>query len=304
MRVLVTGGAGFIGSHVVDLLFRHGHEVLVVDNFSTGQQENLNPAVLIKVIDVRSTLPLLSLFEEFKPQAVLHLAAQASIAKSYMNAGDDMEVNGIGTLNVLRGCVLQNVHNLVFASTSAVYSDVAKKSITEYGTKLQPGSPYGISKLAAEQYVRLFVPQAVILRLGNVYGPRQVPVGENQVIARMIRHLKYQEPFQIFGDGKQERDFVYVEDVARAFYAGMGGKPGVYNIAWSQTTSVSEVAEIMGDLYGFPHYEWKHDYARQDARRMVWLDTTLAGQDLHWQAETRLLDGLQKTIEWWNDREV
>lgn len=302
MRVIVTGGCGFIGSHVVDLLITQGYEVMVIDNLSTGKSENLNEkAIAVKgnLLDFDGIGVTYSEFINFKPEAVLHIAAQASITVSEQAPAVDLRINAEGTLRILIAAFQLGVRRFVFASTSAVYQDSAKKKLSE-NSKLEPASPYGISKLAAEQYVRWIFPNtSVILRLGNVYGPRQVPIGDNQLIARMINHIKNHDPFYIFGDGKQERDFVYVEDAARAFLAGINGKPGTYNISSGKPTSVNEAAESMAEMWGFPGYEWKHDLSRQEARRRVWLDVKKARDDLLWEAKKSLAMGIDETIRWW-----
>lgn len=300
MRVVVTGGCGFIGSHVVDLLHSQGHEALVLDNLITGKTSVFPNGVKWHVLDVCNETETINEITGFKPDAVFHLAAQAAISTSLEDPRYDALVNIEGTINVLRGAKLANVRRFVFASTSAVYMDGVKTAIKETRTALKPSSPYGISKLAAEQYVRWVFPNNhVILRLGNVYGPRQVPIGENQLIARMIRHFRDKHSFFIHGDGKQERDFVYVEDVAKAFRAGLSGKPGTYNISYGEPVSVNAAAETMAALWGFHNYEWKHDDL-QDERRRVWLDIFMADRELGWSPETDLQMGIGKTIEWWN----
>jgi UDP-glucose 4-epimerase len=226
------------------------------------------------------------------------LAAQASISKSYLDSCNDLSINGIGTLNVLRCAVQAEVDDFVFASTSAVYAD-SSNSLRETAKLAEPGTPYGISKRAAEQYVRLFFPKSVVLRLGNVYGPRQVPIGENQLIARMIRHFQTREPFEIFGDGEQKRDFVYVEDVAKAFYAALSARGGTYNIAYGEAVSVGEAAKLMAELWGFQGYEFKHNLGRQDDRRNVCMDISQAMREMRWDPTVSLEEGMQKTIKWW-----
>lgn len=303
MRVIVTGGCGFIGSHVVDLLATHDNQVHVIDDLSTGNEvRSITTKALFSKFDIGFSPVLVDrIFEAFKPEVVLHLAAQAAITVSETKPDKDLMTNGVGTINVLQAAKAVGVRRFVFASTSAVYADTAKRHLSET-SKSEPASAYGISKLAAEQYVHWAFPNnSVILRLGNVYGPRQVPIGENQLIARMLNHLKNHEPFYIHGDGKQERDFVYVEDVARAFLAGINGKPGTYNISSGKPTSVNEAAEIMAEMWGFPGYEWKHDPNRQDPRRRVWLDVNLAAADLRWQAKQSLAIGIDETIKWWKD---
>jgi UDP-glucose 4-epimerase len=248
--------------------------------------------------DIREYSAVWPCFEEFRPQAVMHLAAQASIGNSEGDPRKDLQVNGVGTINVLEAAVHANVKHFVFASTSAVYAN--SYQVMKENSKLAGDSPYAISKLAAEQYIRLMLPQAVILRLANVYGPRQVPIGENQVIARMIRHFRDKERFCIFGDGKQERDFVYVKDVAEAFYRALTAKPGTYNIASGETKSVNEVSKMVADAWGFLNYSWDRDETRHDARRRVWMDNFLAERDLHWVPETSLEEGIARTMDWWN----
>lgn len=296
MRTIVTGGAGFIGSHLVELLLRSGHEVTVIDNCSTGR--NIIQGAQMCFADISEYSAVWPCFEELKPQAVMHLAAQASIGNSELNPKMDLLTNGVGTLNVIKAASNSYVKHFVFASTSAVYAN--SFHVLKETSKLAGDSPYAISKMAAEQYVRLFLPEAVILRLGNVYGPRQVPIGENQVIARMIRHFKEKGRFCIFGDGKQERDFVYVKDVAEAFYRALTGKPGTYNIAYGETHSVNAVAKKVADAWGFLNYNWERDETRQDPRRRVWMDNFLAERDLHWTPETSLEEGIAKTMDWWN----
>lgn len=296
MNILVTGGAGFIGSHVVDLLVAQGHQVLVVDDLSTGGHHNLEHDVETLKLDI--SMPFIDAISlgKFVPEAILHLAAQASITVSQERPGRDLKVNAMGTLNVIDVAKAFGVRRIVFASTSAVYEE--KNTILRETDTPRPGSPYGVSKLAAEGYLRALFPETVILRLGNVYGPRQVSIGENQVVARMLNYLEGEtDSFSIHGDGHQKRDFVYVEDVARAFVRGLEAQPGIYNVATGKSVSVNGVAAALARIYGHPLMVWQHD-DNEDLRRDVKLAVLMAQSKLGWQAEVNLADGLRRTMLW------
>lgn len=303
-RALVTGGEGFIGSHVVERLLEDGYEVTVLDDRSTGRFENIQHLVAKykmyrALCDIRNPFDVLDFFRIAKPEIVFHLAAQASITTSLADPILDMQINGLGTLNVIRAAEAVGVRRIVFASTSAVYPSDATICMEQGYTK--PESPYGVSKVAAENYLALFG-NATILRLGNVYGPRQMPVGENQVIARMLRHLKSHTEFLVHGDGKQERDFVYVKDVAEAFARAVDEHGfTIYNIASGSQHSVNTVADLVGGLWKKnSHTIWPHD-DQQDSRRSVNLSVEAAQNKLNWHAKTSLIEGLRETVKWWKE---
>lgn len=216
MRVVVTGGAGFIGSHVVDALVVRGDEVVVVDSLVTGKRENVPPGAELQVRDVRG--PLDDLFDEMRPEAVFHLAAQANVRVSVESPVEDADVNVLGTIRVLEAARRHGAQ-VVFGSTGGAVYGECDGPATESAT-LRPVSPYGTSKLAAEEYLRtynrLLGSTHVSLRYGNVYGPRQDPHGEAGVVAIFLGALAAGEQPRIFGDGRQTRDYVYVGDVARA----------------------------------------------------------------------------------------
>lgn len=305
MRIMVTGGEGFIGSHVVETLCMAGHEVTILDDRSTGKFENIQHLVskykmYRALCDIRNPFDVLDFFRISKPEVVCHLAAQASITTSLADPHLDMYVNGLGTLNITRAAQAVDTRRIVFASTSAVYPSDSTICLEQGYTK--PERPYGVSKVAAENYLSLFG-QATILRLGNVYGPRQVPVGENQVIARMLRHLKHGDPFTIHGDGNQERDFVYVRDVAEAFLRSLHDSGyTVYNIASGSRHSVNTVANLVGDLWKRgSHTVWEHD-DQDDPRKSVNLSVELAKSKIRWHARTSLIEGLRETVGWWKER--
>jgi len=301
MRILVTGGAGFIGSATVQLLVRQHHQVLIVDNFSTGKLENTQGVgAVTKPCDV-TDLPLLTgIFHDFRPEAVVHLAAQSAITTSITDPRKDAEVNILGTLNVVGLCREVGVRKLVFASTSAVY-DERKTPIFGYheNSLRNPSSPYGISKLAAEQYVCLLFSNHVILRYGNVYGPRQVPIGENQVIARALKHFTYGDDFHVFGHGNQKRDFVFVGDVAHInTEAAIGSMTGTFNLATGRSHSVNEALSIIEDIYQVRGYNWLHS-KQPDPRADVYINNGAIRKEFGFSF-TPFRTGLEKTAEWWN----
>jgi len=303
MKILVTGGAGFIGSTTCELLEANRHSVLVVDNFSTSNASNLkNFRGHVSLCDITDVKLLERAFHDFQPDAVIHLAAQSAISTSWSDPEKDISVNSIGTLNLLRLSKEYKVKRFVFASTSAVY-DETQKPVSETWW-CEPKTPYGISKLAAELYIRAMFKNHVILRYGNVYGPRQVSIGENQVVARAIAHFVRGDEFKVVGDGNQKRDFVFVEDIAFAnFFAVSEINPvvGVYNAASGKSRSVNDALSVIEDIYGVRGYKWEHTNTR-DPRGNVSINTRKIRSELGWSALLTLEAGLRKTSEWWNEK--
>lgn len=303
MRILLTGAAGFIGSHTANLLEEHNHKVLAVDDFSTGKTENLKGFMgIIQPGDVSDFGMMEKIFSEFFPQAVIHLAAQSAITTAFSDPQKDLRVNGIGTINLLRLSRDYGVEQFVFSSTSAVYREEHSFFRTRETNELSPSTPYGISKLAAEQYIRLLFPHAAILRYGNVYGPRQVPIGENQVIARAFRNFLHGDDFKVTGDGRQTRDFVYVGDIANCnVLAAECGINGTFNASSGKSHSVNEVLGEIEKIYEVPGYRWEHT-KENDPRRNVKLDVSRIRREMGWRTYTGLSEGLRLTSVWWEGR--
>lgn len=296
MRILITGAAGFIGSHVADFLNSHDHDLFLIDDLSTGKAENVLGGQFLKASILDD--PIMNrAFKDFQPEVVVHLAAQPAISTSMAHPWLDFDINVCGTMKILSLCRYFGVKRVIFSSTSAVY-DSRAEFCQEYGTLLQPDSPYGISKLSAEMYIRNLFPESVILRFGNVFGPRQVPLGENQLIARMIRHFEYGDSFYIHGTGEQRRDFVYVADVAKAVEKAITGPAGTYNIASGKSHSVNQVAKVMEFLYDVAGYQWQYD-ADLGERGNVNMEVAAAQHGLGWNSVTPLHIGINLTVEWW-----
>lgn len=296
MRVVVTGGAGFIGSHVVDALLARGDEVLVVDSLATGRRENVADRADLRVLDVRE--PLDAVFAEARPEVVFHLAAQADVRVSVERPLEDAEVNVLGTVRVLEAARAHDAQ-VIFSSTGgAIYGECAGPAAET--APLEPLAPYGAAKLAAEEYLRaynrLHGTRHVSLRYGNVYGPRQDPHGEAGVVAIFLGALARGEQARIFGDGLQTRDYVYVGDVARATLAAVGHDGGVFNVGTGKETSVVELYELCRRIAGSER-EAEHAPPRLGELRRSVLDPTLAAQALSFQAMVELEDGLRATWE-------
>ena len=294
MRAAVTGGAGFIGSHVVDALVARGDEVYVVDNFATGRRENLNEAATLYELDIRE--PLAGLFEEIQPELVVHLAAQADVGTSVERPLFDAEVNVVGTLNVLEA-VRPHAAQLVFSSTGgAIYGECERPAREDDARK--PVSPYGTSKLAAEEYLatwnRLHGTRHVALRFANVYGPRQLAKLEGGVVAIFMDRLRAGEGITIFGDGEQTRDYVYVGDVVRAIQAAIGRDGGVFNVGTGTETSVNELFERCRAVAG-GDTEATHAPARPGDALRSFLDISRSERELGWRPQTPLEEGLRLT---------
>jgi UDP-glucose 4-epimerase len=294
VRAAVTGGAGFIGSHVVDALVARGDEVYVVDNFATGRRENLNEAATVMEIDIRE--PLAGLFEEIQPELVVHLAAQADVGTSVERPLFDAEVNVVGTLNVLEA-VRPHGAQLVFSSSGgAIYGECERPAREE--DERRPVSPYGTAKLAAEEYLatwnRLHGTRHVALRFANVYGPRQLAKLEGGVVAIFMDRLRAGESVTIFGDGEQTRDYVYVGDVVRAVLAAVGRDGGVFNVGTATETSVNQLFDGCRRVAGV---ETQPTYAAArpgDALRSV-VDISRSERELGWRPQTPLEEGLRLT---------
>ena len=297
MRALVTGGAGFIGSNLVDALIERGDSVDIVDNLSSGKRENVHAQARLHVRDVRE--PLEDLFAELRPDVCFHLAAQADVRVSIERPDYDAEVNVVGTVRVLEAARSAGAR-VVFSSTGgAMYGECEEPA--DESSERQPLAPYGTAKLAGEEYLltyrRLHGMKNVILRFGNVFGPRQDPHGEAGVVAIFLGRLRDGEICQIFGDGAQERDYVYVGDVVAAVMAAAEVDGGVFNVGTGRATSVLELYDLCRRVAG-SELEAKHAPARSGELQRSVLDIGRAADDLNWRPDTSLEDGLRQTWNW------
>jgi UDP-glucose 4-epimerase len=294
VRAVVTGGAGFIGSHVVDALLARGDEVHVVDSLATGKRERVPAEATLHERDIRE--PLDDLFQEFRPEAVFHLAAQADVRVSVERPDYDASVNVVGTIRVLEAARPVGAQ-LVFSSTGgAIYGECTSPAPED--KPREPLAPYGTSKLCGEEYLatynRLYGTHHVALRFGNVYGPRQDPHGEAGVVAIFLGLLRKGGTPKIFGDGSQTRDYVYVGDVARATLAAVGQAGGVFNVGTGIETSVLDLFAACRAVAGV-EAEAEHASARAGELQRSVLDPGLAETVLGWRAETSLEEGLRAT---------
>ena len=298
MRVMVTGGAGFVGSHMVDRLVARGDDVLVVDDLSTGSASNLPPGVELEEMDIASPR-LLDVASAWRPEAVCHAAAQPSVPVSMSDPLLDAHTNVMGGLNVLKAAVKAGCSQVVYINTGgALYGEPDYLPCDEDHPQ-RPLSPYGLSKLTMERYFRLMLPPSVtlkVLRLANVYGPRQSAEGESGVISIFIRRMLRGEPVTIDGDGLQTRDFVYVGDVAAALQLVIDyPEPLTANIGTASGVSVNELFEVIADLTGYERSPQLGPPRLGDVKHVV-LEVTRARERLGWTATTSLAGGLRKTV--------
>jgi UDP-glucose 4-epimerase len=308
-RAIVTGGAGFIGSHVVDALLRDGYEVTVVDDLSSGDARRVAAGAELRELDIVDFDRLCALVEEVQPDAIFHLAAQASVVASVANPGRDCEVNVMGTLNVVESAGRCRAP-VVFTSTGgALYGDGAPRPTNEQSLPF-PLSPYGASKLAAEAYVNTWSLSSgiahAVCRLGNVYGPRQNPHGEAGVVAIFSDHLYTGKAPKLYGHGKPTRDYVYVGDVVKALLAA-SGKSGTYNIATSVETDVATIWRELQSVAAQTHapgtvgdpaaLQPQLEDLRPGELQHSRLDIGLAQKELGWSPEVPIAQGLRLTYE-------
>jgi UDP-glucose 4-epimerase len=299
-RVIVTGGAGFIGSHVADKFLERGYEVVVVDDLSTGSEENIPAAARFERLDLVDAERLDALVKEFRPSAIAHLGAQSSVTVSVKDPDRDLASNVNGTFNVCQSA--KDVRApVVFASTGgALYGDRAPLPTAEDAVSPEPLAPYGASKLAGEAYVatwgRLHDLPNVVLRLGNVFGPRQNPHGEAGVVAIFSEKLLHGETPTVFGDGSQTRDYIHVSDVADAFVlASEGGRAGTFNVGRGEEMSVNDLLAVLQDAAGTT-VEPRYEPLRAGELRRSALDSTRLQETLDWRPQVALDDGLAETF--------
>ena len=298
-RAIVTGGAGFIGSHVVDALLAEGREVTVVDDLSAGRAENVPDGAELRRLDIVDADALAALFAERPPEVVFHLAAQASVVVSVENPGRDCDVNVRGTLNVLTAAERAGAPVIFTSTGGALYGDEAPRPTPEDRIPA-PLSPYGASKWAAESYVRTWalasgIPH-VVCRLGNVYGPRQSPHGEAGVVAIFTGRINEGRAPVLYGHGKPTRDYIYVTDVVGGMLAAAASaRPGVYNIATEVETDVLEIWRALSEAGGV---ELEPELAdlRPGELQHSRLDISRAAAELGWAPEVAIEDGLRRSF--------
>lgn len=303
--IAVTGGAGFIGSHIADALARAGHSVLVLDDLSSGKRENLAPGAELRVLDVRSP-EAAALLVDGGVEILVHLAAQMDVRRSTADPAFDADVNILGTLNLLTAGVRGSLRQVVFASTGgAIYGEQEEFPATE-DHPTRPCSPYGVSKLAGESYLHYFHQahglDVACLRYANVYGERQNPHGEAGVVAIFLERLLHGEPCTIFGDGLQTRDFVHVSDVVAANLEALG-RPGfnVWNVGTGVETSVNDLYGLLAASVG-SDLQAHHAPGKPGEQRRSVIDPARARAELGLATPQDLEQGLRKTAAWFRDR--
>lgn len=302
MRLLVTGGAGFVGSHLVDRLLADGHQVVVVDDLSTGRREQVAPGAAFVELDITSA-DLVELVERERPEVVLHLAAQMDVRKSVADPLADSRTNVLGTVNVVTAAARAGVRKVVFASSGGtVYGEPEALPVTE-DAPLRPASPYGAAKVAGEAYVaafgRLYGFAWTSLALGNVYGPRQDPHGEAGVVAIFGRALLAGRPTLVFGDGTTSRDYVHVDDVVEAFVACLDGRTDGerFNVGTGRSTTVRELHELVAKACGAPDAP-EHREPRLGELQHIALDSSRLTAATGWAPRVPLEQGLAGTVAW------
>jgi UDP-glucose 4-epimerase len=301
-KILVTGGAGFIGSHVVDLFVSQGYEVIIVDDLSTGRSSNLNPAAKFHQLDIRDP-KLRDVFEAERPDFISHHAAQMDVRRSVAQPLFDAHVNILGSINLIECAKEFGVKHFVYISTGgAVYGEPQSLPCDEMHP-INPICQYGASKHTVEHYLYMYHVNYglnyTVLRYPNVFGPRQDPHGEAGVVAIFTGKMLDREPVTINGDGEQTRDFVYVGDCARANLLALtvDHEPGIYNLGWGLPTSINQIFSTLAKVTDYPHPA-RYGPAKVGETRHIYLDASKVGKDLGWTPTFTLEEGLQETVDY------
>ncbi len=298
MKVIVTGGAGFIGSHITDRLVKEGHDVMILDNFSTGNRSFIHKKASFTEVDITDAEGVMNVFQSFKPEAVLHLAAMVDLRESLDDPDASHKVNVVGSQNIISAAKEHGVQKIVFSSSAAVYGNNTNVPIGE-SEPIAPISPYGEQKAQTEKDLEASGIPAVVLRYANVYGPRQGSVGEGGVIAIFSKRLKNEESLTIFGSGEQTRDFVFVEDIVEANICALASSEqfAIYNVSTTEETSVLKLTEELLRISGKNTTITHSDPIEGEIMRNA-LDNTRIQQALEWQPKVSLPQGLEQTWDW------
>ena len=307
MKILVTGGAGFIGSHVVDAYVTAGHEVAVIDNLTTGREENVNPDARLHRVDIRDLAQVQQVFASFQPEVVNHHAAQSEVPKSVADPGYDAHVNVVGGLNVLRASADSSVRKVIFSSTGGALYGEPDLVPADEDHPIRPLSPYGTSKFAFEQYLatfdRTFGLRFTTLRYANVYGARQdFAAEEGRVVAIFVSRMIENKPVTIDGDGNQSRDMLHVGDIAMANVAALErGDGGTFHISTGIPVTVNDIFRKLAILTEY-RLEPRFGPSRKGDVYRIALDNTRAKMQLGWEPRIQLEGGLRLTVDYFRDQ--
>lgn len=304
-KIIVTGGAGFIGSHLVDRLLDMGNRVAVIDNLSSGNKSNINKKAVFYKADISDFKKISGIFLAEKPDLVFHFAALINARVSMDNPQEDARINVLGTLNILESCCKCKVKKVIFASSAAVYGEPDSFPVSENSLKM-PINPYGVNKLAGEGYLnfysRSYSLPSLSLRFGNVYGPRQNSKGEAGVIAVFCDRMLSKKQSVIYGNGMQTRDFIFIDDIIEAVIAALEkDKTGIFNIAFGEDISINDIFRKLKQLTGSGLPE-KYDKEIDVRPLKIVLDISKAVKEFGFRPRYKIDDGLKKTVDWFKSK--